>query len=146
MIVLLSDNGASTDCGPDGTTNVLRWFNQIPDTVERNLADIDLIGGPRSFTNYPWGWAQASNTPLRLYKSYTHGGGVRDPLIVSWPRRIADQGAIRHQFHHVTDITPTVLEICGAEAPETFRGEPQMPIHGTSLAYTFAAPDAETRK
>lgn len=146
MIVLLSDNGASTDCGPDGTTNVLRWFNQIPDTVERNLADIDLIGGPRSFTNYPWGWAQASNTPLRLYKSYTHGGGVRDPLIVSWPRRIADQGAIRHQFHHVTDITPTVLEICGVEAPEAFRGVPQMPVHGTSLAYTFAAPDAETRK
>ncbi|BCH30095.1 arylsulfatase [Mesorhizobium sp. L-8-10] len=146
MIVLLSDNGASIDCGPDGTTNVLRWFNQIPDTVERNLAEIDLIGGPRSFTNYPWGWAQASNTPLRLYKSYTHGGGVRDPLIVSWPRRIADHGAIRHQFHHVTDITPTVLEICGVDAPMTFRGVPQMPIHGTSLAYTFADPKAETRK
>lgn len=146
MIVLLSDNGASIDCGPDGTTNVLRWFNQIPDTIERNLAEIDLIGGPRSFTNYPWGWAQASNTPLRLYKSYTHGGGVRDPLIVSWPRRISDRGAIRHQFHHVVDITPTVLEVCGVEAPATFRGVPQMPIHGTSFAYTFADPAAETRK
>lgn len=146
LIVLLSDNGASIDCGPMGTTNVLRWFNQIPDTLQRNLAEIDRIGGPESFTNYPWGWAQASNTPLRLYKSYTHGGGVRDPLVVSWPRRIEDRGAIRHQFHHVIDITPTVLEVCGVEAPQSHRGVDQMPIHGTSFAYSFDEPDAPTRK
>ena len=146
LIVLISDNGASIDCGPGGTTNILRWFNHIPDTTERNVADLDLVGGPRSFTNYPWGWAQASNTPLKLYKSFTHGGGVRDPLIVCWPKRIRDGGAIRHQFHHVTDITPTVLEVCGVQAPETFRGVPQMPIHGTSFAYSFDKADAPTQK
>ena len=146
MIVLISDNGASVDCGPEGTTNVLRRFNQIPESAERNLAEIDLIGGPRSFSNYPWGWAQASNTPLRLYKSYTHGGGVRDPMIVSWPDGIRDGGGIRHQFHHVVDITPTVLEVCGVAAPESLRGVPQMPVHGTSFAYTFEAAEAETRK
>jgi arylsulfatase len=146
MIVLISDNGASVDCGPEGTTNVLRRFNQIPESAERNLAEIDLIGGPCSFSNYPWGWAQASNTPLRLYKSYTHGGGVRDPMIVSWPAGIRDGGGIRHQFHHVVDITPTVLEVCGVAAPESLRGVPQMPVHGTSFAYTFEAAEAETRK
>lgn len=146
LIVLISDNGASIDCGPGGTTNILRWFNHIPDTTERNLADLDLIGGPRSFTNYPWGWAQASNTPLKLYKSFTHGGGVRDPLIVSWPERIADRGAIRHQFHHVIDIMPTVLEVCGVTAPETFQGIPQIPIHGTSFAYSFEGAGEPTRK
>ncbi|MGO4832061.1 sulfatase-like hydrolase/transferase, partial [Rhizobiaceae sp. 2RAB30] len=129
LIVVISDNGASIDCGPQGTTNVLRRFNQIPESFERNLADIDEIGGPRSNSNYPWGWAQASNTPLRLFKSFTQGGGVRDPMIVSWPKRISEKGAIRHQFHHVVDITPTVLELCGVEAPEVYRGVPQMPLH-----------------
>ncbi|CAN5131493.1 arylsulfatase [soil metagenome] len=146
MIVLISDNGASIDCGPEGTTNVLRWFNLLPESREANVAALDDIGSPRSFTNYPWGWAQASNTPLKLYKSFTHGGGIRDPMIVSWPKRIADQGAIRHQFHHVTDITPTVLEVCGVTAPVTYRGTEQMPLHGTSFNYTFDAADAPTQK
>ncbi|WP_117196022.1 arylsulfatase [Rhizobium terrae] len=146
LIVLISDNGASVDCGPEGTTNVLRWFNQLPESASDNLAQIDEIGGPSSYANYPWGWAQASNTPLKLYKSYTHGGGVRDPLIVSWPKRIADKGGIRHQFHHVTDITPTVLEICGVSAPETYRGLSQLPIHGVSFAYSFDAAEMPTRK
>jgi arylsulfatase A-like enzyme len=71
---------------------------------------------------------------------------VRDPMIVSWPKRITDAGKIRHQFHHVIDITPTVLEVCGLTAPEIYRGNAQLPLHGTSFAYTFDAPDAETRK
>ncbi|WP_210405381.1 arylsulfatase [Rhodophyticola sp. CCM32] len=146
LFVLISDNGASNDCGPVGTTNVIRRFNQIPDSTKANLEGYDDIGGPRYFGNYPWGWAQASNTPLRLYKSYTHGGGVRDPLIVSWPDGIAARGQICHQFHHVVDVTPTVLELCGVTAPETHKGIPQMPVHGTSFAYTFTAPEDESRK
>jgi arylsulfatase len=146
LIVLISDNGASIDCGPEGTVNVLRWFNGLPDSTAVNRAEIDKIGGPESYQNYPWGWAQASNTPLKLYKSYTHGGGVRDPLIISWPKRIKDGGAIRHQFHHVVDLTPTVLELAGVTAPEVYRGHQQIPIHGESLAYTFDAPEAPTRK
>lgn len=146
LVVLISDNGASIDCGPDGTANVLKWFNQVPDSADANLAAIDRIGTEESFANYPWGWAQASNTPLKLYKSFTHGGGVRDPMIVSWPARVQDGGQIRHQFHHVIDITPTVLEVCGLTAPEAYRGVAQLPIHGTSFAYTFDAPEEPTRK
>jgi arylsulfatase len=146
LIVLLSDNGASIDCGPEGTTNILRWFNQIPDSIERNLADFDLIGGPRSASNYPWGWAQVSNTPARLYKGDTHGGGVRDPMIISWPARIKDEGAVRHQFHHVTDVVPTVLDCCGIGAPAVYRGVAQMPVHGTSFEYTFDEAEGPSRK
>lgn len=146
LMVLISDNGASIDCGPPGSTNVLKRFNQIPDSTEANLAAYDDIGGPRSNCNYPWGWAQASNTPLRFYKSFTHGGGVRDPMIVSWPKGIEPKGAVCGQFHHAIDITPTVLEVCGIPAPDTYRGVPQMPLHGTSFAYTFTEPEAPTRK
>jgi len=146
LIVLISDNGASTDCGPQGTTNVLRWFNLLPESDAANLDDLERIGGSESYTNYPWGWAQASNTPLKLYKAFTHGGGIRDPLIVSWPKGISDQGAVRRQFNHVVDVTPTVLDILGLDAPETYRGVPQLPLHGTSFAYSFDAPDAPTQK
>lgn len=146
LIVLLSDNGASVDCGPEGTVNILRWFNQLPESSRQNLEAIDRIGTPKSFTNYPWGWAQASNTPVRLYKSFTHGGGVRDPMIVSWPERIKAAGEVRHQFNHVIDIMPTILDVCGFEAPDTLKGVPQMPIHGVSFAATFDDDAAETKK
>lgn len=146
VIVLISDNGASIDCDPDGTTNVLRWFNQVPDDFSISAQKMDDIGTERSFGNYPWGWAQASNTPLKLFKSYTHGGGVRDPMIISWPTGITDKGTIRTQFAHVTDITPTILSICDIDAPETINGVSQMPIHGEDLSYSFETPDASSRK
>jgi arylsulfatase len=88
---------------------------------------------------YPAGWAQVGNTPFKRYKQHTHAGGIRDSLIVSWPARIHDRGAIRSQYHHAVDITPTVLELVGAPAPDVLNGVPQQPIEGTSLAYSFAA-------
>jgi arylsulfatase len=137
LILLMSDNGASQEGGPLGVIDTFKYFNGIPETIEEIGARIDDIGGPRSQTNYPWGWAQAGNTPGKRYKQNTHGGGVRDPLIVHWPKGVGDQGGLRTQFHHVTDITPTVLEIVGVEPPQSIDGAEQMPIHGVSLAYTF---------
>jgi arylsulfatase A-like enzyme len=144
LILLMSDNGASQEGGPLGVIDTFKYFNGIPETIDEIGARIDDIGGPKSQTNYPWGWAQAGNTPGKRYKQNTHGGGVRDPLIAHWPRGVADKGGLRRQFHHVTDVTPTVLEILGIEPPATVKGVPQMPIHGTSFAYTFAA-EAEAR-
>lgn len=146
LVVLLSDNGASPEGGPEGAVEMIRWFNGVPNDVQENLARLDEIGGPLSFGNYPLGWAQASNTPLRWYKHNTHGGGVRDPLIVHWPERIHDGGSIREQFHHVVDLTPTVLDLLDLEAPDMYRGVPQLAIHGTSLQYTWHQPSAPTRK
>lgn len=145
LIIVMSDNGASQEGGRDGTTNTIAYENGDTVTTADNLAGLDDIGGPRNHSNYPWGWAQAANTPLKRYKQNTHAGGVRAPLVVSWPRGLAD-GGIRPQFHHVIDVTPTILDIAGAEMPEIRLGRPQMPVHGISMRYTFASPTAATRR
>ncbi len=144
LIVLTSDNGASDAGGPLGVVNWLRSMNGLENEAF-NLENVDEIGGPRSHTNYPSGWAQAGNTPCRWYKQYLHAGGIRAPLVIHWPDRIPE-GGLRHQFHHVTDVTPTVLDLLGMEAPAVFEGVSQLPLAGESLAYTFDDPDAPTRK
>lgn len=140
LVFALSDNGASQEGNDTGVMDEFRYFNNIPEDLDDVMARLDDVGTRRSFSNYPWGWAQVGNTPGKRYKQNTHGGGVRDPLIVSWPGGIdaSCRGQIRTQFHHVTDIVPTVLEVLGADAPEQVNGVDQQPIEGTSLAYTFA--------
>lgn len=145
LIVLLSDNGASSEGGPSGAFNLRKHMVYEVESPEVGLARLDDIGGARSFPHYPTGWAQVSNTPLKWYKRNAHGGGIRAPLIVHWPRRISSRGAIRTQFHHVVDIAPTLYEILGVEAPTHYCGTPQIPLHGISLAYTFDS-DVPTRK
>ncbi len=148
VIFTLSDNGASQEGRVTGVMDEFRYFNNIPEDVDEAVKRLDDIGTRRSFTNYPWGWAQVGNTPGKRYKQNTHSGGVRDPLIVTWPAGIdpACRGQIRTQFHHVIDITPTVLEILGTELPAQVGGIEQQPIEGTSLAYTFAPAAADARK
>ncbi len=146
IVVLLSDNGASSEGGPQGILNITRFFNAMPSDIDQARDRLDEIGGPTVQVAYPAGWAEASNTPVRRYKGTTHGGGVRDPLIVHWPGGIADGGGIRRQFHHVIDVFPTIAEVVGVEVPTIHRGVEQMPVHGTSLAYTFADPDARGRR
>jgi arylsulfatase len=145
MIVLLSDNGASPEGGALGAANERKHLNYEPETVAESLAALDKIGSEWAFNHYPTGWAQVSNTPLKWYKKDTHGGGIRAPLIVSWPSRLRESG-IRTQYHHVIDITPTVLEVVGAPAPTVYQGIAQLPMHGLSMAYTFDAPEAPTTK
>jgi arylsulfatase len=138
VLMVLSDNGASQEGGPLGVLNDISFFVGSPENIDDIVAtQLDDIGGPHSSCNYPWGWAQAGNTPLRWYKQNTYGGGVRDPLVVHWPRGIDDGGAIRTQFCHVIDLAPTILELTGAPTPEQYHGIPQMPLHGKSIASTF---------
>ncbi len=132
MVVLLSDNGASGEGGPTGSANEYRYFLNQPDSLEDNLAVIDVIGGPETHNHYPTGWAQAGNTPNRYYKKFTHAGGVRTPLIVSWPRA-GSRGTVHSDFRHVTDIVPTILDAVGTDAPTTYQGVEQMPLHGQSF-------------
>lgn len=146
LLILLSDNGASQEGGRNGTLNELVFFNRLRPSVEEMAEQIDRIGGPNLYNNYPTGWAQVGNTPLRFYKQNTYEGGIRDPLIVHWPSRITAGGGIRTQYHHVTDIVPTVLECVGIEAPDVFNGVPQLPVEGISFAYSFAAADADNRR
>ena len=145
IVLLLADNGASQEGGPQGVSDEPRLFGPADD-LDEVQSRLHEIGGPRSASNYPWGWAQAGNTPLRWYKQNTHGGGVRVPLIAHWPDGISDRGALRRQFHHVSDVMPTVLETLGVEPPTKRAGQEQIPIAGTSFAYAFDDPDADTTK
>lgn len=147
IILLMSDNGASGEGGAHGTANEYRWFLQLPDPFEDTMAAIDDLGTPRCHNHYPTGWAQAGNTPLKYYKRHTYAGGVRAPLIAHWPAGITPDAVPRSQFHHVIDIAPTVLELCGVEMPATYHGIEQLPVHGKSMAYTFNDRDMpSTRK
>ena len=146
IILVLTDNGASQEGGPFGVMHEMKFFNGILETPDEAISRIDDIGGPHSHANYPWGWAQAGNTPFKWYKQNTHEGGVHVPLIVHWPEGIPEGGSLRTQFHHVSDITPTIYELIGVEPPSTYRGKVQLPVTGTSLAYTITDADEPSRK
>ena len=146
LFLLLSDNGASQEGGPFGVMHEMKYFNFLVETPDEAVERIDDIGGPHSHANYPWGWAQAGNTPFKWYKQNTHEGGVHVPLIVHWPDRIDGGGALRDQFHHVNDVAPTIYEAVGIEPPSVYRGREQLPISGVSMQYTFDGPDQPSRK
>lgn len=147
MIILTSDNGASMEGGMNGSFSEYLMLNLMPpENVSFLMSKIDELGGPMTFGHYPEGWAMAGNTPFKLYKQWTHEGGVHDPLIIYYPNNITDQGGVRTQFTHAIDIVPTILEVVGIEAPEMYKGIPQKPVEGVSMAYTFEEPDAADRK
>ena len=139
VVMALSDNGASQEGGPQGFVNAMGPYNMVKETIEDKIARIDDIGGPDTHSNFPWGWAMASNSPLKRYKQNTHGGGVRDPLVIAGPGISSpDQpDGLRHNFCHVSDLAPTVLEAIGLPAPAG--------TEGVSFAATFPA-DVATPK
>ena len=139
LIMVISDNGASSEGGPFGSLNEMCFFNNVAETLEDNLKDIDKLGGVEVFNHYAWGWTNAGNTPFRRWKRETYRGGTTDPCIVSWPKGIKARGEVRPQFAHAIDLVPTVLEALGIEAPESIRGVSQEPIDGVSFAHTFSA-------
>ncbi len=145
LIMVVSDNGASAEGGPTGTTNELQFFNNAPESLEESLSKIDELGGPATFNHYPWGWTWAGNTPFRRWKRETYRGGVSDPFLVHWPQGITARGEVRTQYAHIIDMVPTVLDALGFEPPAAIRGVTQSPIHGVSFADTFGDPDAPTR-
>jgi arylsulfatase A-like enzyme len=144
-IMMMSDNGASQEGGPAGFINAMGPYNFRPEPIAQKLRRLDDIGGPDTHSNFPHGWAMASNTPLRRYKQNTHGGGIRDPLVMSWPKRIAAKGELRHQFVHACDLVPTLLELVGVAAPAAIAGCPQMPMEGESFARSIADASAPSK-
>jgi arylsulfatase len=148
IIVFISDNGASAEGGQSGRFNetISMYIRTEEDDIAVGLKNFDLIGTEYAHNHYPLGWANAGNTPFPWYKVFVHSGGVKDPLIIRYPKAIPDPGAVRGQYHHVSDITPTVLDVIGAEKPGAIKGVPQKPFTGTSFKYTLANPDEKTRK
>jgi arylsulfatase len=146
LIMVISDNGASSEGGPTGSINESKFFNFVPDDLELNLAAIDDIGGPKYFNHYPWGWTWAGNTPFRRWKRETYRGGISDPFIVHWPAGLEARGENRHQFGHAIDMVPTVLELAGIEMPTHIRGVQQSPIEGVSMAASIADAEAPSKR
>ncbi|MGH9306245.1 MAG: arylsulfatase [Acidimicrobiales bacterium] len=136
LIMVVSDNGASAEGGPEGSINDVRLSNLDPAGTAEMHERIDEIGGPLSHNNYPWGWTMAGNTPFKRWKREVHQGGVADPCIVAWPSRLgASAGGIRHQFAHAIDVMPTILDLAGITAPAEIASVRQSPIDGISFAY-----------
>lgn len=159
LIIYAADNGASGEGSPYGSVNENKFFNGYPDTPEDNLQAVTDIGGLEelgsadTYEHYPTGWAAATSTPFKMFKRYAeYAGGTCAPLVMSWPKRIKVnrpqmRDNIRHQYHHCTDIVPTILEACGLEMPEVYKGVPQYPLSGVSMCYTWdAQSDAPTQK
>jgi arylsulfatase A-like enzyme len=145
LIMVISDNGASSEGGPTGSVNENKFFNNVPDDLQQNLAAIDDLGGPKYFNHYAWGWANAGDTPFKRWKRETYRGGVADPFLVHWPRGIKAKGEIRHQYAHAIDMVPTVLDALKIDPPSQIRGVTQSPIQGVSFAHTFDDGNAPTK-
>ena len=104
----------------------------------------DVWGTDKTYNHMAVPWAWAFDTPFSWTKQIaSHFGGIRQGMCISWPQVIKDQGGIRNQFHHVIDITPTILEAAGIRQPEVVDGIKQSPIEGVSMMYTFDKKNAE---
>jgi len=147
VLYLLGDNGASGEGGIEGTIREHLVGHGFADDVEAMDAALDRIGDPTTYAIYPVGWALAMNTPYQWTKQVaSHFGGTRDGCIVHWPAGIGARGQIRHQFHHLVDVLPTLLDVAGLPPPETVDGVAQQPIEGVSMRYSFGAAEAPDQR
>ena len=138
VIFLLSDNGGAPEAGPEGNfAYPYRDTMTVHDMHER----LDDLGSATTQPLYQRAWAMASSAPFKYYKLWPFNGGVRTPLIISWPKEIRRTG-LREQFVDVIDLTPTVLDITGIAAPTVFEGVCQMPIQGETIRATFNDPSS----
>jgi arylsulfatase len=148
IIYIGGDNGASAEGMLNGTPNEFTTFNGVPVPVKDQLLWYPFWGSERTFPHFAAAWAWAMDTPFKWVKQVpSHFGGTSQGVAMSWPGHITDVGGIRHQFAHVIDVVPTILEATGIPAPETINGIAQKPVEGVSMMYTWdkANANAPTR-
>ena len=145
IIYINGDNGTSAEGGPAGTPNEVAFFNGLNELpIDVQMKFYDVWGTDLTYNHMSAGWSWAFDTPFPWFKQNASAlGGTNQNMVVSWPARIKDKGALREQFVHVIDVLPTVLEAAGIRAPEVVDGIKQRPIEGTSFAYTFDAANAK---
>lgn len=133
VIMILSDNGACYEWGPfgfdEGSRKGITHLNQGE--------DLELMGGVKSSMAYGSAWANLCNTPFRLYKHFTHQGGIVTPFIVHWPAGVKSPGRWVRSPSHIIDIMPTLVELAGASYPKERRRKAVLPMEGVSLTPTF---------
>ncbi|HRF73959.1 MAG TPA: sulfatase-like hydrolase/transferase, partial [Accumulibacter sp.] len=144
IIYINGDNGTSAEGGPLGTFNEVAFFNGLSELpVDVQMKWYDVWGTEQTYNHMSAGWSWAFDTPFDWFKqNASRLGGINQNMVVSWPARIRDKGALREQFIHVIDVVPTILEAAGISAPEMVDGVRQAPIEGTSFLYTFDATNA----
>lgn len=140
VLLMIGDNGASGEGALQGLANEMTFFNNLEDNFNDLLVNMDELGSDRFYNHYSAGWVHAMNTPFQWVKQVaSHYGGTTNPMIVSWPAKITEEnhGQLRHQWHHVIDVTPTILEAIGIPHPSLINGVSQKPHEGVSMLYSF---------
>jgi arylsulfatase A-like enzyme len=145
IIYISGDNGSSAEGSPNGTPNEVGAFNGVQYSVEQQLKEYyDVWGTEKTYNHMAVGWTWAFDTPFKWTKQMaSHFGGTRQGMCMAWPNKIKDAGGIRHQFHHVIDVVPTILEAAGLPAPVMVDGIAQSPIEGVSMAYCWDKANAD---
>jgi arylsulfatase len=147
IIYIAGDNGASPEGQTNGLYNEVALVNGLTPTVAENMRFYDVWGTDQTYPHYTASWAQTLDAPYQYTKQVaSHFGGTRNGMVMSWPAIIKDAGGKRHQFHHVIDIVPTILEACGLPQPAMMNGIAQKPIEGVSMAYTWDNANAQGRR
>ncbi|MCU0271433.1 MAG: sulfatase-like hydrolase/transferase, partial [Acidimicrobiales bacterium] len=147
IIVVVSDNGASGEGGPNGTFNEWRFFNGVPTPTDLTLQHIDELGGPQSYNHYNTGWAWAFDTPFPYWKRWAgYEGGIGDMCLVAWPAKVAPSPTPRQQYVHAVDVVPTIYELIGITPPQTLNGFDQRPIEGESFAASLTDAEAPGKR
>jgi arylsulfatase A-like enzyme len=146
IVVVVSDNGASGEGGPNGTFNEWRFFNGAPTPTELSLQHIDELGGPLSYNHYNTGWAWAFDTPFPYWKRWAgFEGGIADMCLVAWPARVPASDVPRQQYVHAVDVVPTIYELLGITPPDVLKGYQQSPIEGESFAASLTDVQAQSK-
>ncbi len=146
LIFITADNGASGEGGLAGTFNETYVLNGLQTDFDSNMRAFADWGRENTYPHYHAGWAMAGNTPFKYFKQSEHRGGQHDALVVHWPNGIQTKGEIRHQYHHISDIAPTIMEAAQIEFPEEYHGIKQQPFDGASMMYSFNNADAPNVK
>jgi arylsulfatase len=149
IFYIIGDNGASAEGTPQGTFNEVLPLNGLSavETADFLAARIDKLGSPESYNHYAVGWAHAMDTPYQWTKQVaSHWGGTRNGTIIHWPRGIRAKGETRHQFHHVIDLAPTILETAHIPQPYIVNSVAQVPMQGISMLYSFDDANAAERR
>jgi len=144
IIFVTADNGSSGEGGLAGTFNETYVLNGLQTPFAANMSHYDDWGGPNTYPHFHAGWAMAGNTPFKYFKQIVHNGGIADALVITWPKGIKAKGEVRNQYHHITDIGATILDVTGTPFFEEIDGHEQMALDGKSMAYSFDKKDAPT--
>lgn len=138
IFLIIGDNGATKYMAPVPGVPADKTNLSFDEQVKIAYQNIDKIGVKNFKGDYPLGWAQATNTPFRLFKIDANGeGGTHNPMIVVAPKFIQTSGEIRQQYSHIIDIWPTVVEMTGINIPKQINGYMQQPLEGTSFVYSL---------